>query len=252
MSGHPKNEKWETRLARRGTSQRAAILAGTFGGLGLLLYVLPLLVTVPTEVASVLQNVAFGMAFPAIFSVIWERAMTPVLADEMTAKIGLKRSVDDAGLTSVAVESDEDWDRILSGARRVEVYFDVDGSWWLGHRTLLKKAVERGCTVRAIVVDVTDQHRRTVIQSLIGFDKKVQDECNSQTGFYLDLGAEVRRSRRFPLSMVVVVDEQMIVRVNKVSCLDPTFLSLGVESRRSLGLELRRELDSIWADALAP
>jgi hypothetical protein len=247
-----RGDSWDSRVSRRVTSQRAVIISGAFATAGLVCYFAPVLIkAIPTSVADALQNVAFGLMFPAIFSLIWERSMTPVMVDELVSKIGLKRSVEDVGVESMSLESDVDWDALLAVARSVEVYFDLDGTWWLTHRMSLQKAAEHGCRVRALVLDASDASRKKMAEALMDFQKNLRDESTSQTEFYLKIGADVRRSQTFPLSSVVVIDDLTYVRVSRVTAYDPRFLCVGAHAKRALGKAIRRELDVVWEKSLS-
>jgi hypothetical protein len=219
---------------------------------GVLFYLLPVFFNIPKALGNALQNIAFGLSFPAMFSLIWDRTIAPALADELITKIGLKRSVEESGIESVSLDTDQDWERLISVAQHIEVCFDLDGYWWLAHRSALQKASERNCKIRVIVFDASESSRKKIAESLMQFQKNLRDEATSQMEFYLQIKADVRRSVSFPLNSVVCIDDLMFLRVNRLSLHDPKFLCLGAHSQRELGKAMRKDLDEIWGKSRTP
>jgi len=248
--------KWAVRTSRKVASQQATIISAIFFLAGVICYLTPLFWTTLTPaIAKVLENLSFGFLFPVIFSLIWERTVSPLMADELIAKIGLKRSVVDLGLETLTYDGDGEWDGLLSSANSIEVYFDLDGTWWQSHKNAIQKAIKRGCKMRVVVFDASDTKSRNVADKMIKFQKNLRDESTTQTEFYFqhkhvaNSNIEVRRSNYFPLNSVIVVDDQIFYRINRIYSFDSNFLCLGTQTKKGLGQALRIDLDSLWDKA---
>lgn len=242
--------EWDKRVSVLATTQRTVLLSGMFLVLAIACYVIPIFLTTSSAVAKVLENIAFGLAFPAVFSFIWERSVSPLIRDELIAKIGLKRSVDDIGVETLSLDNDMLWNDLLSSASTVEVYFDIDGSWWLAHRNAIQKAMQRRCNMRVIILDTSNADLNKQAGSLMGFNKNLREESVSQTEFYIQNHVKVRRSKDFPLNSVIVIDGLIYYRINRVSSYDSKFLCIGTKADSELGLAIRKEIDLIWGKSL--
>lgn len=253
-----KSEKeWISKVSRKLTDQKATNLSLIFFVLGVSFYVIPMFwPAISPALEKFFENVAFGLLFPSIFTFIWERTVAPQVADEIIAKIRLKKSVDDIGIETISLNNDEMWDDILSTAQNMEVYFDLDGAWWLTHRTAIQKAISRGCKVRVVVLDASDSERRKVAESIMDFQKNLRDESTSQTDFYFKskvgkCKVEVRRSKSFPLNSAIVINDLIYFRINRVNSFESKFLCVGTPTNKGLGLAIRTDLDNLWKNSIA-